>query len=179
MGGSALRGRERHVSDVFALRPNVAIARSRPEIYAKFFILCVTPKNQRASVLSVRAVHGFCVGTLSPGAGLCCIVIEPEKKDAGSPSHLAERRVLPAAEWVWREKRRFPKSDQELFAAQFVLGKDPGERADVAEDANRSDRGESLTSGATGSCTPVVTQRGIIARESAFQTRLRGWLLSE
>jgi len=102
-------------------------------------------------------------------------VIEREKKDAGSPIHLAEGRALPAAEWVWREKRRFPRSNQELFAAQFVLGEDPGDRADVSQDASRIDHGELLTPGNT----TVVTQREIIARDSAFQTRLRGWLLSE
>jgi hypothetical protein len=64
---------------------------------------------------------------------------EPEKKDAGSPFHLAEGRALPAAEWVWRENRRFPKSNQEPFAAQFVLGEDPGDRADLAQDASRTD----------------------------------------
>lgn len=64
-------------------------------------------------------------------------MIEPEKKDAGSPFRLADRRALPAAEWVWREKRRFPKCNQELFAAQFVLGEDPSERADVAEDVSQ------------------------------------------
>ena len=102
-------------------------------------------------------------------------MIEPEKKDAGSPFHLAEGRALPATEWVWRENRRFPKSNQELFAAQFVLGEDPGDRTGLDE-AVRTDCEELLV---PGNCTHGVRQREIIARESAFQTRLRGWLLSE
>ncbi len=126
--------------------------------------------------MSVRSGNGLCVGTLSPGAGLCSVVIEPEKKEAGSPSYLAERRALPAAEWVWRGNRRFPKSNQELFAAQFVLGEDPGDRADLAQDASRTECGELL---ASGNCAHGAKQREIIARGSAFQRRMRGWLLSE
>jgi hypothetical protein len=103
-------------------------------------------------------------------------MIEPEKKDAGPPFRSGERRALPAAEWVWRENRRFPKSNQELFAAQFVLGEDPGDRADLAQDASRTDCGELLV---PVNYTHGVTQRQIIASDNAFQTRLRGWLLSE
>jgi hypothetical protein len=102
-------------------------------------------------------------------------MIEPEKKDAGSPLQLAERQALPASEWVWRARRRFPKSNQELFTAQFVLGEDPGDRAGVGE-ASSADCGELL---APGNYAQGVAQREIIARDSAFQTRLRGWLLSE
>jgi hypothetical protein len=105
-------------------------------------------------------------------------MIEPEK-DAASPSHPAERRALPAAEWVWRERRRFPKSNQELFAAQFVLGEDSGDPAGVAEDANRTDRGKLLAAGADRRSAHGVRQVDIIASDSMFQTRLRGWLLSE
>ena len=82
---------------------------------------------------------------------------------------------LLAAEWVWREERRFPKSNQELFAAQFVLGEDPGELAGVDE-ASSTDCRELL---APGNYTQGVARREIIARDSAFQTRLRRWLLSE
>jgi hypothetical protein len=102
-------------------------------------------------------------------------MIEREKKDAGSPFHRAEKRALPAAEWVWRENRRFPKSNQELFAARFVLGEDPGDGTGLDE-AVRTDCEELL---APGNPTHGVTQREIVARDSTFQTRLRGWLLRE
>jgi hypothetical protein len=105
-------------------------------------------------------------------------MIEPEK-DAASPSHPAERRALPAAEWVWRERRRFPKSSQELFAAQFVLGEDSGDPVGVAEDASRTDCGNLQAAGADRRCAHGARQRDIIASDTTFQTRLRGWLLSE
>jgi len=82
------------------------------------------------------------------------------------------RRALAAAEWVWREKRAFPKSDQELFAAQFVLGEDPGDSADIDEVISE-------LGSARGQSQAAVAQRDIIEPEGAFQARLRGWLRGE
>lgn len=90
-------------------------------------------------------------------------MIEPEKQDTGSSFHLTSKRALPAAEWVWREKHRFPKNNQELFAAQFVLGED-GDRAGADEAASQ-----------VGSAVHEAARREIIARDSVFQARLRGW----
>jgi len=146
-------------------------------VCAKFFILFVTQENQKALVLSVGAVNGLCVGTLSPGAGQCRTVIEREKKNAGSPLHLEERRALPAAEWVWRAKRRFPTSNQELFAAQFVLGDNPSDPGGMNDAVSQLDTaGRELRAGsAHGSAAQEVAVREIIARDSAFQAGLRGW----
>jgi hypothetical protein len=91
------------------------------------------------------------------------------------------RRALPAAEWVWREKRVFPKDNQELFAAQFVLGKDLGDPAEVHEPVGTLsiDRDELTAAPTEGGPAQSVPQREIIERNSTFQARLRGWLLSD
>lgn len=91
------------------------------------------------------------------------------------------RRLLPAAEWVWREKRAFPKDSQELFAAQFVLGKDPAAPADEHRPAVTLtiDRDELNSAPPEGSAAQSVPQREIIERDSPFQARLRGWLRSD
>jgi hypothetical protein len=91
------------------------------------------------------------------------------------------RRALAAAEWVWRDKRAFPKNNQELFAAQFVLGQDPGNPAVMDEPVSEASvaRGELPAALTEGSAAEVVAQCATIGRESAFQARLRGWLLSE
>ena len=90
------------------------------------------------------------------------------------------RRALAAAQWVWREKRAFPTSNQELFAAQFVLGEDPCDPAVVDEPAGKLSiqRNELHAAQAEGTAQGVA-QLKIIERESAFQARLRGWLLGE
>src|ERR1700676_2961501 len=110
---------------------------------------------------------------------------EREATEAGgavpSPPPLPKpRRALPAAEWVWREKRAFPKNNQELFAAQFVLSKDLGDPADVREPVGKLsiDRDELASAPPEGSAAPSVPQREIIERNSPFQARPRGWLRS-
>jgi hypothetical protein len=98
------------------------------------------------------------------------------------PSPLAKpRRTLAAAEWVWCEKRAFPKSNQELFAAQFVLGEDPRGPAGMNDAISQSGkaRDESKAAAPQGNAAQGVEQREIIKPDSAFQTRLRSWLLSE
>ena len=104
-------------------------------------------------------------------------MFEREPEEAGlplpCPTRLPEtRRALIAAEWVWREKRAFPKDNQELFAAQFVLGKDRGDPADVHEPVETLSIDRDELSAAQG-----VAQREIIERGSPFQARLRDWLL--
>jgi hypothetical protein len=96
------------------------------------------------------------------------------------PTRLSEtRRALVAAEWVWRDKRAFPESNQELFAAQFVLGKDLADRADGPVGTLSIDRDELSSAPSEGSAAQSVPQREIIEPDSPFQARLRGWLRNE
>jgi hypothetical protein len=109
---------------------------------------------------------------------------EPEETRSPSPypAWLSEtRRALVAAEWVWRDKRAFPKDKQELFAAQFVLGKNWGDLPDVhAPDGTFSVGRDGLSAAPNeGSAAQSVPQREIVERDSPFQARLRGWLRSE
>jgi hypothetical protein len=110
---------------------------------------------------------------------------EREANEAGlslpCPAPLPKRRrALAAAEWVWREKRAFPNSNQELFAAQFVLGEDPCDPAVVDEPSGKLSipRNELHAAEVQGTAQGVA-QLEIIEPDSAFQGRLRGWLLSE
>lgn len=109
---------------------------------------------------------------------------EPEETRSSSPypAWLSEtRRALVAAEWVWRDRRTFPKHNPELFAAQFVLGKNLSDPPDVHEPDGTSSIGRDGLSAAPneGSAARSVPQREIVERDSPFQARLRGWLRSE
>src|SRR6267154_1257164 len=88
------------------------------------------------------------------------------------PAPPKRRRALAAAEWVWREKRAFPNNNQELFAAQFVLGEDLCDPPVVDEPSAKLSLQRNELQVAQG-----VAQLKIIEPESAFQGRLRGWLL--
>lgn len=107
---------------------------------------------------------------------------EPEEARFPSPypARFAEtRRALAAADWVWRDKRTFPKNNQELFASQFVLGQnltDPaGEHQRVGTPS--IDRDELSATLTDRSVAQSVPQPEIFERRSPFQARLRGWLL--
>jgi hypothetical protein len=96
------------------------------------------------------------------------------------PTRLREtRRALRAAEWVWREKRAFPKDNQELFAAQFVLGKALAASGDVNEPLATVSIDPGELSTAPTAAAQSVTQHELIERDSPFQARLRGWLRNE
>ena len=105
----------------------------------------------------------------------------PEENRSSSPYPAwpsETRRALVAAEWVWRDKRAFPKDNQELLAAQFVLGKNLGDLPDVPEPDGTSSVGRDGLSAAPKerSAAQSVPQREIVERDSPFQARLRGWL---
>ena len=113
-------------------------------------------------------------------------MLEREADETRSPLPFSTRlpkprRALPAAEWVWREQRAFPRNNQELFAAQFVLGKDVGDPALVQEHHGPLSiaRDELSAAPTERSAAQSVPQRKIIERDSPFQARLRGWLRSE
>lgn len=108
-------------------------------------------------------------------------MIERDAEEAGSPLPCQPlrpkpRRAVPAAEWVWSERRAFPKNNEELFAAQFVLGEAVDEPVADKAAGEGTARGEVHDDVADGNAAQGVEQREIIEHDSVFQTRLRGWL---
>jgi hypothetical protein len=97
--------------------------------------------------------------------------------------HLSEApQGSAAADWVWgRKPRAVQQGSKELFAAHFVLGREPGDPV-VADEpaANVSmDSGDSPAGLPGGSAPEGGAPCETLGRESAFRARLRGWLLGE
>ena len=83
-----------------------------------------------------------------------------------------------AAEWVWRQRSRaVPQANGELFAADFVLGQEPGDLGVVEELVVSIDCAESHLVLLDASTPESGAAGETMGRESAFRARLRCWLL--